>query len=631
VQIWWEFFFYKSALQMKQLTSISALFGAVATVALVQPYTMALTTEQVKEIAKQVTVQIDGQAPGSGVIVAQDGQTYYVLTAAHVVPSADEYEVVTADRQRYKVNYNLVKKLPNVDLALVPFTSANRYSIVSIGSSAQMKAGATSFLSGFPQARAEDAANQQAEYRFTKGQIVAVASRPISGGYALAYGNPTFAGMSGGPVFDQDGKLIGIHGASKTKFNENQGINPRFGAKEGLSLGIPVETFLRLAPQIAANLKLPTAPPLATASAQTADDFLIQGVDQRDSGNIKAAVAAFDQAIRLRPNYAVAYHTRGFSHFSLGDYKGAITDLTQAIRLDPEYAHISYNLRGMARGESGDLQGAIADYSEAIRLAPKDAYPYNNRGSLNFNTGKIQSAIADFTEAIRISPNFVLAYSNRGRARHALGDHQGALADFEQAIRLEPTLAPAYGGRGIVRLALGDAQGALADFDQAIRLSPKMQEPYINRGRARAELGNSQGAMADFDQAIRLDPKNALAYSNRGLLKARSGDRQGAMADYEQALRLNPKLTDAYFNRGSARRVSGDNQGAMADFNQAIQLDPNLALAYIGRATSYSGTGSQPAIIADLKQAAKLAQQQGNQKVYQLAVQTLTKLGVSFP
>jgi hypothetical protein len=53
------------------------------------------------------------QNPGSGVIIARQGQTYYVLTAEHVVATEDEYEIITSDGKKYRLDYKNVKKLPD--------------------------------------------------------------------------------------------------------------------------------------------------------------------------------------------------------------------------------------------------------------------------------------------------------------------------------------------------------------------------------------------------------------------------------------------------------------------------------------------------------------------------------------
>ena len=118
-----------------------------------------------------------------------------------------------------------------------------------------------------------------------------------------------------------------------------------------------------------------------------------------------------------------------------GDYQGAIADYNQAINIKPDYADAYYN-RGIAKSDLGDKQGAIADYNQAIKIKPDYAYAYNNRGSAKDDLGDYQGAIADYNQAINIKPDFALAYYNRGNAKYNLGDKQGAIADYNQAAQL---------------------------------------------------------------------------------------------------------------------------------------------------------------------------------------------------
>lgn len=67
--------------------------------------------KDVREIAKKITVRIDYPGEnGSGVIIAKDGNNYYVLTAHHVAENTNK-EVVTPDGKRYPVNDSTVKSL----------------------------------------------------------------------------------------------------------------------------------------------------------------------------------------------------------------------------------------------------------------------------------------------------------------------------------------------------------------------------------------------------------------------------------------------------------------------------------------------------------------------------------------
>lgn len=64
----------------------------------------------------------------------------------------DEYDIITPDGKKHKLDYKLVQKFPNqVDLALVPFTSPQAYKVVDMGIPNQPRVGNPAFVSGFPQ------------------------------------------------------------------------------------------------------------------------------------------------------------------------------------------------------------------------------------------------------------------------------------------------------------------------------------------------------------------------------------------------------------------------------------------------------------------------------------------------
>ena len=243
---------------------------------------------------------------------------------------------------------------------------------------------------------------------------------------------------------------------------------------------------------------------------------------------------------------AETYFTWGNMKYNLGDYKGAIADYDSAIRLKPDYATAYYN-RGLAKGKLGQHFAAIADYDSAIRLKPDDANAYNNRGIVKSNLGQHFAAIADFDSAIRLKPDDADVYYNRGTAKGKLGQHFAAIADYDSTIRLNPDHADAYNNRGIAKRALGQHFDAIADYDSAIRLKPDDAQAYLNRGNAKSKLGQHSAAITDFDIAIRLNPDYAQAYNNRGIAKALLNRISEAKQDVRTALRLAKQAGDTRF------------------------------------------------------------------------------------
>jgi tetratricopeptide (TPR) repeat protein len=94
-----------------------------------------------------------------------------------------------------------------------------------------------------------------------------------------------------------------------------------------------------------------------------------------------------------------------------GEHDHAIADLTEAIRLDPQFA-VAYNSRGNAYYYKGEYDRAIADYTEVIRLDPKAVVMYNVRGIAYYSKGDYDRARADWEKVLQIDPNNADARQN---------------------------------------------------------------------------------------------------------------------------------------------------------------------------------------------------------------------------
>jgi tetratricopeptide (TPR) repeat protein len=78
----------------------------------------------------------------------------------------------------------------------------------------------------------------------------------------------------------------------------------------------------------------------------------------------------FSEAIRLNPNYTLAYNCRGWIWIVRKKYDQAIRDYSQAIRIDPRDPYGFYG-RGTAWSRKQNYDEAIRDFDAAIRLNPK--------------------------------------------------------------------------------------------------------------------------------------------------------------------------------------------------------------------------------------------------------------------
>jgi tetratricopeptide (TPR) repeat protein/S1-C subfamily serine protease len=631
--------------------------------------------------ARQMTVRIENSGgSGSGVIVARDASGYYVLTAKHVVQDErsngsqkfTDNQIITYDQDRRGANSTVVAE--GVDLAVLKFSSTNNYPVARLGEYAQNRKDIV-FVGGFPGRLNIKSPLWQWQLNpgivddREDGKFQAQTNQSFSNGYDLIYSSISYGGMSGGPVFDAEGNVIGIHGRE-----EDAKLH---------SLGISIQTFTGLLAKLDVNLKLlkivKTNPVELNLVERSQVDNIIRNIPQPQAGDdgmrwlaygnqlyrsrqFDSAAVAFDRAIAkgqiLMGNYGKALSLGSAGKYSLGEnaiskaiaaipnsestkyyyfwkyqslffenleqYDNALEIINTAISIEKNDLTL-LNQKGIILSKKKKYVQAIAIYDDLIYKQP-ESYFYNNRGNAKFELGNKQAAIIDFDRAIAINPKFAGAYYNRGRTKYALGNKQAAIIDFDRAIALDPKFAVVYNDRGLAKSDLGNKQAAITDFDRAIALDPKFALAYSNRSGVKYQLGNKQAAIIDCDQAITLNPKLASAYGNRGLAKLSLGNKQAAIIDLDQAIALNINSADAYTARGIAKYELGNKQAAIIDFDQAITLDPKFVMAYTNRSRAKLDLRNKQGAIIDMSTAADLFRQQGQIDLYQKAITNLEKI-----
>jgi S1-C subfamily serine protease len=189
-------------------------------------------------IAKTITVRIDGANTGSGVIIEHQADRYIVLSNWHVVSSGSKptssklLTVQTADGQKHPISPKTIVRIGKLDLARLEFQSKRRYPTASIGNSDRLSEGESLYISGWADPSPQFSTRT---YQLLVGNLSGRIEKPQDG-YALVYTVNALPGMSGGPVLDNRGNLVGINGRAT--------VDLRTGTVNSV-LGIDINRYLR--------------------------------------------------------------------------------------------------------------------------------------------------------------------------------------------------------------------------------------------------------------------------------------------------------------------------------------------------------------------------------------------------
>ncbi len=429
--------FFNSSL----VTNIVTVSAVTTALVMTSVQVVAKSATEIAAIATATTVKIDntlGIPGGSGVIIAKQNNTYTVLTANHVVLNPNVGYIVKIGTTEHAVTgVKSLKGEAALDLAIVTFTATEAYSVATFGDSSYATAGSNVYVSGYPLSVDIKA---DREHEFTTGMITSIRDN-ASEGYGMRYQALTRRGMSGGPVFNTSGQLIGIHGQGDvigSVKNETSSIPEPL--KTGFNAAIPIGNFVTSLDLVGLNdadLIVDGGKPDQEESEVSveATKKYVEGIELLQSGNAARANDYLIEAAAENPNNALAVYYQGLIDYTQRDLASAIANYNQALTVNPNFA-LAYFSRGLANYRLGNKPEALADYNDALRVNPIDPWSYLNRGIVREDLNDIPGALADYNQAIKIDPDYGKSYHNRGAVRYSQRDFKGAIADFKKASEL---------------------------------------------------------------------------------------------------------------------------------------------------------------------------------------------------
>ncbi len=219
---------------------------------------------------------------------------------------------------------------------------------------------------------------------------------------------------------------------------------------------------------------------------------------RRNLEDYRKAVSYFDQAIRLDPDYALAYAERSEAWTFIGDLTGqrepawskARTDAEKAVAIAPALAEAHAALGWVRFFIDWKFAEGLSELKRAKELSPANPTANDLLARVIVYLGKVDEAERQARHAVELDPLSVIAQGNLARVLLFAGKLDEADAAARKAAELQPASASSHRWQVVVAVLRGDRETALREA----QLEP-------DEGYRRFELALAQQLQGDRQAA----------------------------------------------------------------------------------------------------------------------------------
>ena len=407
----------------------------IVSLLLAAPASAETASQMFKQVSPSVVVVLTYDATGkaaelgSGVKLL-DGS---VATNCHVLKDGTTYRV----RYRGKVYPASLDKADwNRDVCSLSVPGLPAPPVV-LGSTKTLQVGASVYAIGTPEG-----------LQRTLSEGIVSSLRPVDGGSYIQTTAAISPGSSGGGLFDDHGRLLGL-----TSFFISKG--------QQLNFALPVE-WIEALPQHA-------TPRVASGTSEV--QWLNRAAALETSKDWQGLRALAERWIKAQPRRAIAWGVLGEADGNLGQYAKAIEADRQALQINPQDAKAWNNL-GADYDGAGQYAKAIEADRQALQINPRYAKAWYNLGNAYNNAGQYPQAIDADRRALKINPRYAEAWNNLGDAYDQTGQYGRAIDAERQALKINPQLSGSWLLLGLMYWQTGQQGQALTVYQHLKTLDP---------------------------------------------------------------------------------------------------------------------------------------------------------------
>lgn len=336
------------------------------------------------------------------------------------------------------------------------------------------------------------------------------------------------------------------------------------------------------------------------------------GVVELEAGNYEAAIASFQEAIRLQPRAALAYDYLSAVYLAVGKLDEAVTYGEKAVEIDPSLAVVHSNLAAtyIAKGE---LEQARKSARKAIEVDPEFADAYNNLGNAYFAMGRFDEALASYDKTLGLQPRYANALVNRGLVLGQEERFNEAVASLSKALEIDGNSPTAYMGLGRAYLSLQQPARAVSSFENVIELDEGNTDAYEWLAKSHVADRRVDKAKEALARGLRAIPENPLLHHLYGQILLREERFDDAVQQFERAVAASAGPAGQDFAKdvlhhslATALLASGRGEQGLAELQRAASINPANPMVQSDLGLVYESLGRLDEALAHYRRAVEL-------------------------
>ena len=256
---------------------------------------------------------------------------------------------------------------------------------------------------------------------------------------------------------------------------------------------------------------------------------------------LREAVAALEEAIRLKPDDGWAHAVYGETLRMLNRLDDAAAELKRAVEIDSTVDDWHYRRAEVLR-TLNRLPEALDSLNDALRYNSENAEALTARGEVLDIMDRTAEALADFDRALQLTPNDARTLASKGEALRRAGKLSDAAQALKQAVQLQPGgYQFAETSLGRVRLDQNREAEALKCFEQVLQRDPNYTWALEGMVIALQWLDQIERCLAVSRRLLEFESEAAWAHGVIGLLMFYIEEYAQGVEALERSTRANAK------------------------------------------------------------------------------------------